>query len=83
MILLLIIILLFQIVHSEHKVILIYLQGNLNEINPESDKELSKTQEAIKSMKAIIKLLMPQIPYFRGYFHILDMITFSIHYIST
>ena len=57
--------------------------GNLNEINAENDKDLSKTQEAIKSMKAIIKLLMPQIPYFRGYFHILDMITFSIHYIST
>ena len=54
-----------------------------NEIKPEGDKEISKTQEAIKSMKAIIKIMMPQIPYFRGYFHILDMITFSIHYIST
>ena len=57
--------------------------GYLNESNPENDKELEKTQEAIKSMKAIITLLMPQIPYFRGYFSILDMITFSIHYVST
>ena len=49
----------------------------------EGENDLEKTQEAIKKMKAIINILMPQIPYFRGYFYILDMITFSIHYIST
>ena len=49
----------------------------------DEENELEKTQEAIKKMKAIIKVLMPQIPYFRGYFNILEMITFSIHYIST
>ena len=54
-------------------------QNNLIEDN----KEIEKTQEAIKNMKVLISLLMPQIPYFRGYFNILDMITFSIHYIST
>ena len=64
------------------KEILILFPEYLNEIKPEKDKELSKNLEVIKSMKTIIKLMMPQIPYFRGYFHILEMITFSIHYIS-
>ena len=56
-----------------------------NDINKDKDEksDVEKTQDAIKKMKTIINLLMPQIPYFRGYFHILDMITFAIHYIST
>ena len=54
-----------------------------NSFNNEEKSELEKTEEAIKKMKVIIKILMPQIPYFRGYFYILDMITFAIHYIST
>ena len=60
--------------------------GYSNEIienKVENNKELEKTEEALKRMKAIINILMPQIPYYRGYFNILDMITFSIHYIST
>ena len=51
--------------------------------NEEEKSDLEKTEEAIKKMKMLIKLLMPQIPYFRGYFYILDMITFAIHYIPT
>ena len=57
--------------------------GFFTENNHENDKELEKTQKAIKTMKTVINLIMPQIPYFRGYFQILDMITFSIHYVST
>ena len=59
-------------------------KSSINFLNNEEKKsELEKTEEAIKKMKVIIKILMPQIPYFRGYFYILDMITFCIHYIST
>lgn len=46
-------------------------------------ENVEETVEALKRMKVIIKNLMPQIPYFRSYFCILDMITFAIHYIST
>ena len=49
----------------------------------ENNKNIEKNIEAIKNMKVLITLLMPQIPYFKGYFNILDMITFAIHYIST
>ena len=59
-----------------------YLDKGNENINVD-DKEIEKTKEAIKMMKVIINTLMPQIPYFRGYFNILDIITFSIHYIST
>ncbi len=52
-------------------------------INKEKNNTLENTQDAIQKMKTIINILMPQIPHFRGYFHILDMITFAIHYIST
>ena len=59
-------------------------KNNFNfKINKEEKNDLEKTQDAIKKMKTIINLLMPQIPHFRGYFYILDMITFAIHYIST
>ena len=57
--------------------------GYFSNGNNNDSKELAKTQEAIKCMKGIINIIMPQIPHFRGYFNLLDMITFSIHYIST
>ncbi len=52
-------------------------------INKKKNSTLKKTLNAIQKMKTIINILIPQIPHFRGYFHILDMITFVIHYIST
>ena len=51
--------------------------------NSNSNINIENTIEALNKMKLIIKALMPNIPYFRGYFYILDMITFAIHYIPT
>ena len=70
-------------VESDFNIFPKYLNESKNNNNINNVKEIEKTKEGIKAMKYLIRTLMPQIPYFRGYFNILDMITFAIHYIST
>ena len=60
-----------------------YLFPEIEKVLIDNNKDIEKMEESFTKMKLIIKMLMPQIPYFRGYFSILNMITFAIHYIPT
>jgi preprotein translocase subunit SecA/ankyrin repeat protein len=45
------------------------------------NKEFEQIQSSHKSMAIQVKRVMPQLPIFRGYFALLDLITFAIHYV--
>ena len=54
----------------------------LNE-NSENYLKWEKTKRAHEIMKEIIKLQMNKLPFLKGYFYLLDMITFAIYYLAS
>ena len=58
------------------------LLGLLN-ANPGNILKWEKTKRAHERMKIIIKNQMNQLPFLKGYFYLLDMITFAIYYLKS
>ena len=54
----------------------------LNE-KPENRAKWEKTKKAHEEIKKIIKLSMNKLPILKGYFYLLDMITFAIYYLTS
>ena len=54
-------------------------------LNEQSENYLKweKTKRAHEIMKQIIKLEMNRLPFLKGYFYLLDMITFAIYYLAS
>ncbi len=51
--------------------------------NSENYLKWEKTKKAHEIMKEIIKLQMNKLPFLKGYFYLLDMITFAIYYLAS
>ena len=54
----------------------------LNE-KPENRAKWEKTKKAHEEIRKIIKLSMDKLPILKGYFYLLDMITFAIYYLTS